>query len=109
MDETTERIDDLLEGEKEFGNQTFTWNGADYLCVPSQIRTIISPEIGALHVDRSLTMTVRSNQFSNGILPKGLEFIQFKGKRWTILEADSDTFDVSVRLICIEDNRGAHA
>lgn len=107
-DEKAERIRDLEEGEKEFGSQTFRWKGSDYLCTPSGIRTIITPQPGTPSIDRMFSMTVRQNLFADGVFPKAQEEITFKNEDWRILQVDTDTFDTSIRLTCVEDNRGAH-
>lgn len=109
-------IEDLIESEIDFGNQTFSWNGNSYLCCPSGKHTDVAPDVGTMDVSDSMTMTVRQfdakgkSVFPDGILPtgsqKGKQYVTFGGRRWLIKSVDKDSFNACIRLWLIDDTRG---
>jgi len=108
MIDVQERIDDLKELECEFGNQTFTWKSNSYICVPSSIKTILTPQPGAMDSDRVVKLLVRQELFASGIFPESQQQLVFRNQKWMILEVQADSLNVQLELNCIADNKGAH-
>ena len=62
-----ELSNDLRELEADFGSQVFTWQGADYPCVPSGIEEQVEIELGG-NLHRVVgTLRVRVNAFSEAV------------------------------------------
>lgn len=99
---------DLLTIEADLGNQIFTWDGADYICVPSSSKITTIVKEGAWVNVRLATLAVRTNQFADGVFPVGLDYITYKTSRWCISSVDKDSTGALLILTIIEDNRGVH-
>lgn len=112
----TEWTLDLIDNENDYGNQSLIYNGQSIACSPSSIKSTITPDKGTFIVDRAVSFTIRlfnedGTSVFNGELPNSAkqEFITYDNQRWLLLTVDKDPSKSFIRLVCIEDKRGAHA
>lgn len=55
---------DLKELEVDFGSQTFTWEGVEYLCTPSPIAEAVEILVGGNPVTITASLMVRDSLFT---------------------------------------------
>lgn len=82
-------LSDLQVIENALGNQTFTWDGEDYVCIPSgatDADAVLSA--GGFGSDKTQSFTVRIQLF-NGVIPVTGNVLTFNG-------IDLDVSSVSV-------------
>lgn len=86
-------------------DQTFTWQGIDYPCVPHQSELHLMFGAGGFTPDSSLELDVR-----NGVLPDPPpappQFLTFHEKRYRIIRVVTNP-DLSIRIYCNDPERGA--
>ena len=88
------------------GNQVFTWKGEDYECIPSTANEIRGLEEGGFSVDADLSLSIRRELFTDGILPAAQQKISYRGRGYRIITIKQDASTSMIRLICEDDSRG---
>ena len=88
------------------GNPLFTWNGEDYICVPSSAGEIRSLEEGGFSVDADLVLTIKSDSFTDGNIPKSQQKLTYRNRGYRIITVKQDASTAIIRLFCQDDSRG---
>ena len=92
-------LNDLLQVEKDLGNQTFSWKGNDYVCTPSATTEGVSVlTLGGFSIVKTQSFTVRKELFVNGVYPDDSDIITFNGIEF---EIDGVSTDVTGQFLQI--------
>ncbi len=94
---------DLLTIEADLGNQVFTWDGEDYICIPSTDERLVESDSvrGNFIVQRVLNLTVRTNLFSDSLFPSAQDTVKYKSAIYRIVNVKQDPTGALLKLICI--------
>jgi hypothetical protein len=107
---------DLAELELEISTDgatahQFTWNGADYSCVPGSVTNGRALGAGGFSVDADLVLFVRAVHFSDltdpDTTPEAKETLVFASNTYRIEEVVRPAGDPFLKLVCVHKNRGA--
>lgn len=93
----------LMQMERLTGNQTFTWNGETFICIPNSLNHA-GKSIDAGFADyEDFRMTVRLNQFSPNIYPDVEQHVTYMGTD-LIIDRILKTDTVAWAFICRNPN-----
>ncbi len=87
------------------GNQKFTWQNVDYLCVPHTQTAHTLFGAGGLTSDYALELDVNHDVLPTPG-PKPPQFITFAEKKYRIAKVVKNP-DLSLRISCVDPDRGA--
>lgn len=86
----------------DLGDQVFTWNGEDYICIPSSTNVEGELGIGGFNINNSRTITVNKDLFTDDLYPKEKDIITFNDTRYRIEKRINNANDAFLHLILID-------
>lgn len=87
-------------------NPTFTFNGEDYLCIPSSNGAVATLEDGGFSVDADLVLSTPVALFTDGTFPVSQQTITYREKTYRIITVREDASAAIIRLFCADDSKG---
>lgn len=97
---------DLQTIETDMGEQTFTWKGEDYVCMPASNNTAATLEEGGFAVEVDLLINVRTDLFANAVYPAKKEKLTFRSKTYRIGKVTEEPVLGFLQLMLVDANRG---
>lgn len=86
--------------ETLLGNPTFTWKGSTFGCVPNTLNDEVKNNNKWFNENADFRMTVRLNQFSNGVYPSLNDYIYYAGKQLVITGIKKTPHNIFWVFIC---------
>lgn len=109
-------VDEIISGvefeENDLANPVYTWEGADYPCVPSIAEFQRTLDTGGFTTDRVLTMTARlldesqNGLYPSDVLPEPQQIITYSGDQYRIISTKKHPTGAYLRVIAHGINRG---
>ena len=96
---------DIQFAENVMGNQTFTWEGSDYLCVPSTAQNLLQLGDGGFEEGRTLVLLVRKGLFG-GTIPVAQDLVTFRNVEYRIDRLNDEPSNAFIKLYCVDESRG---
>lgn len=97
---------DILTIETDMDTPLFTWQGEDYVCIPSSLGNSQVLDIGGLGQENDLSLTVRINQFSNNLYPSENQTVIYKSVTYRINKVIKDGSGALIRVVLVNKSRG---
>jgi hypothetical protein len=94
-----------LFAEKLLGNQTFIWNGNEYLCEPNTFTYENNAGIGGNPILKDGKLRVRICLFDGGSLPQSQQLVSFRGINYKIARVRTDPSYTFIVLELESDSR----
>lgn len=99
-------IADLSVIAADMGDQVFTWNGEDYICIPSSTSKGLNLEMGGFGGEATLVLNVRKELFTDAVYPQSQQTLTFNSATYRIESQRQDATGAFLRLQCTDNNRG---
>lgn len=83
----SELNEDLKELEADFGGQTITWEGVEYVCIPSPVEESVEIEIGGNMAIVRAAVLVRDSIFPDSTPPEFGATITYRDRLYLVASA----------------------
>ena len=93
---------DLATISTDLGDPVFTWNGEDYLCIPSSTNVDEFLGIGGFNINYARTITVNLNLFTDTIYPREKDRVTFEGTEYRIEKRIWNANNSFMRLVLVD-------
>ncbi len=91
---------------KDMGNNTFTYNGETYFCIPSSMGEGKTLEMGGFEVEAEKVLTINRTAFTDGIYPQPLEKITYNNHDYRIAKIVNNGNSAFLRLFLVDYVKG---
>lgn len=99
-------IADLAVIAADMGDQVFTWNSEEYICIPSSTSKGLNLEMGGFGAESTLVLNVRKELFTDDVYPQPKQTLTYNSVTYRIESQRQDATGAFLRLFCVDDNRG---
>lgn len=95
---------DIAAITKDMGDITITWNGEDYVCVPSSTNVEGDLGVGGFNEQVDRAVTVAKDLFTDEVYPKQMESLTLDSKEYRIQKVITNGNDAFLRLLLVDKN-----